>query len=95
MKILAIDTSTDACSVALALDTRIEERFEIAAQGHTERVLPMVEALLAEAGLGLTQLDALAFCRGPGAFTGVRIATGVVQGLAFGADLPVVPLSSE
>ncbi|MCF6235911.1 MAG: tRNA (adenosine(37)-N6)-threonylcarbamoyltransferase complex dimerization subunit type 1 TsaB [Gammaproteobacteria bacterium] len=94
MKILAIDTASDACSAALWLDGDIFERYELAPRQHTSLILPMVESLMADAGLSLTQLDAVAFGRGPGAFTGVRIATGVIQGLALGADLPVVPVSS-
>ena len=93
MKILALDASTEACSVALWLDGDVRERFELGGQ-HSERILPMVDVLLAEAGIKLAQLEALAFGRGPGSFTGLRIAAGVAQGLAFGANLPVVPVSS-
>lgn len=94
MKILALETSSDACSVALAVGGEIIERFQLAPRGHSQLILPMAEQVLAEAGIGLAQLDALAFGRGPGAFTGVRIAVGVAQGIAFGAGLPVVPVSS-
>ncbi len=94
MKLLALDTSTEACSVAILIDDVVHERFEIVTQRHSERVLPLVDTVLAESGLSLSQLDALAFGRGPGSFTALRIGAGVVQGLAFGADLPVVPVSS-
>ena len=93
LKILALDTSSEACSTALWLDGEVLERFETGSQ-HSERILPMVQEVLAQAGYGLTQLDAIAFGRGPGSFTGLRIAAGVAQGLAFGANLPVVPVSS-
>ncbi len=94
MKLLAVETSTEACSAALFIDGEVRERFELAPKEHTKLILPMIDSLMAEAGLKPQQLDALAFSRGPGSFTGVRIATGVIQGIALGADLPVVPVST-
>ena len=93
MKLLAIDTATERCSVALSIDDRILERATQTQRGHADLVLPMVEAVLAEGGLTLRQLDGLAYGRGPGAFTGVRIAVGVAQGLAYGAQLVTVGIS--
>lgn len=93
MKILALDTATEACSVALLLGETLLARYEEPRRGHAELILPMVDALLAEAGIGLRALDCLAVGRGPGAFTGVRIAVSVAQGLAFGVERPIVPIS--
>lgn len=92
--ILAIDTATTACSVALAVDGDVRQEFVTTPREHTRLVLPMVDRLLAAAGIGLGAVDALAFTAGPGSFTGLRIGFGVIQGLAFGADLPVIPVST-
>jgi len=94
VKLLALDTSSEGCSAALFVDGDISERFELSPRGHTRLLMPMVRELLAEKNLEPAQLDALAFARGPGSFTGLRIATGVVQGLAWGLDIPVVPVSA-
>ncbi|XBS68294.1 tRNA (adenosine(37)-N6)-threonylcarbamoyltransferase complex dimerization subunit type 1 TsaB [Acerihabitans sp. KWT182] len=93
-RILALDTATEACSAALWLDGDISARFEISPREHTRRILPMVDSLLADAGIALAQLDALAYGRGPGSFTGVRIGIGIAQGLALGADLPMIGVST-
>ncbi|HJT51439.1 MAG TPA: tRNA (adenosine(37)-N6)-threonylcarbamoyltransferase complex dimerization subunit type 1 TsaB [Nitrosospira sp.] len=94
MKILALDTSGEYCSIALLQDHEILTQEVLAQQRHSELVLPMVQQVLDEAGLSLVQLDGIAFGAGPGSFTGLRIACGVAQGLAFGADLPVVGVST-
>ena len=94
MKLLAIDTTEAACSAALLLDHEVIERFEIAPRRHSELILPMMDGLLAEAGFSLSQMDGLGVARGPGSFTGVRIATAVIQGAATAVDLPVAPVSS-
>ena len=96
--ILAIDTSTDACSVALltpeVASEGVHQTVVIAAREHTQRLLPMIDALLKEHQVSLSQLDAIAFCVGPGSFTGLRIALSTAQGLAYGADLPLIPIST-
>ncbi|MEE9492544.1 MAG: tRNA (adenosine(37)-N6)-threonylcarbamoyltransferase complex dimerization subunit type 1 TsaB [Gammaproteobacteria bacterium] len=94
MKILAIETATHACSAALLLDGEVRQSLQIAPREHVRLILPMVESLLQEADIKLAQLDAIAFGRGPGSFTGLRIAAGIAQGMAFAADLPVVPVST-
>ncbi len=94
MKLLALDTSTEHCSVALRLGGEVLQRLEHAGQRHSELLLPMVGAVLAEAGTSLGEIDALACSVGPGSFTGLRIATAVAQGLAFGAGLAVIPVGT-
>lgn len=91
---MALDTSTDACSVALKRGDQIWSRFEVAPRQHAELILPMIDEVLAQANVSKSELDVLAFARGPGAFTGLRIAAGVIQGLGMGLDLPVVPIST-
>ncbi len=94
MNLLAIETSTETCSVAIMLGGEVLERYEHAPRQHAVLLLPWVQSLLAEGGIGLTALDAIAFSRGPGSFTSLRIGIGVVQGLAWASGRPVVPVSS-
>ncbi|POY47221.1 tRNA (adenosine(37)-N6)-threonylcarbamoyltransferase complex dimerization subunit type 1 TsaB [Avibacterium paragallinarum] len=92
--LLALDTSTEACSVALLHKGEITHLDELAQRTHTKRILPMVDEILSQSGLQLKQVDALVFGRGPGSFTGVRVGAGIAQGLALGADLPAIPISN-
>lgn len=94
MKILALETSTEFCSVALYLGGKILHKEILADRRHSEILLPMVQEILAEAELSLTQIDGIAFGAGPGSFTGLRIACGVAQGLAYAANLPITGIST-
>jgi tRNA threonylcarbamoyladenosine biosynthesis protein TsaB len=94
MNVLAIDTATEACSVALVTGGTALAHFEIAGRTHTERLVPMVQALMAEAGLSFTQLDGYVCGIGPGSFAGVRIGLGFMKGLALAVDRPAVGVSS-
>ncbi|OTI29940.1 tRNA (adenosine(37)-N6)-threonylcarbamoyltransferase complex dimerization subunit type 1 TsaB, partial [Pseudomonas aeruginosa] len=92
--LLALDTATEACSVALLHDGKVTSHYEVIPRLHAQKLLPMIKQLLEDAGTTLAAVDAIAFGRGPGAFTGVRIAIGVVQGLAFALERPVLPVSN-
>jgi tRNA threonylcarbamoyladenosine biosynthesis protein TsaB len=94
MKLLAFETATEACSVAVYVDGEVRERFEVAPRRHAELALPWADQLLAEAGIARAQLDAIALSRGPGAFTGVRLAIALAQGIALALDRPLVPVST-
>lgn len=94
MKLLALDTATEACSAALWLDGEVEARFEIVGRDHTQRLIPVVAGLLAEAGLCFSQLDGLVCGVGPGSFAGVRIGVAFAKGVALAHELPVVGVSS-
>jgi tRNA threonylcarbamoyladenosine biosynthesis protein TsaB len=94
LTLLALDASTEACSVALLHQHQISATFELCPQSHSLKLLPMVDQILTQAGIKLAQLDGLVFGQGPGSFTGVRIGIGVAQGLAFAADLPLVGVST-
>ncbi|GHE78523.1 tRNA (adenosine(37)-N6)-threonylcarbamoyltransferase complex dimerization subunit type 1 TsaB [Thalassotalea profundi] len=94
MNYLAIDASTEACSVALNFNDKIYHQFELCPQSHSTVLLPMIDSILTQAGCQLSELNGLIFGRGPGSFTGVRIGIGVVQGLAFSAELEVVGVST-
>ncbi|MDO6526198.1 tRNA (adenosine(37)-N6)-threonylcarbamoyltransferase complex dimerization subunit type 1 TsaB [Motilimonas sp. 1_MG-2023] len=92
--LLAMDTSTEGCSVALSGSDQVHANFMLSPREHTQRILPMVDAVLKEARVSLHQVSALVYGRGPGSFTGVRIGIGIAQGLAFGADLPMIGVST-
>ena len=94
LRLLGVETGSDACSAALYVDGDVCERYEVAPRRHADLLLPMIEDLLAEAGLAVAELDGLVLGRGPGSFTGVRIATAVVQGIAFATEKPVACVSS-
>jgi tRNA threonylcarbamoyladenosine biosynthesis protein TsaB len=94
MKILAVDAATEACSAALLVGANVTERFEVIGRGHAGRLLPMADELLREAGVDVRDLDAVAFGRGPGGFTGLRIAAGIAQGLSAGSKRPILPVSN-
>jgi len=99
MKILALDTATEACSAALLIDDEnsaqiITTRYQLAPREHSRLILQMLDDLLVEAKLSVSDIDAIAFGQGPGSFMGLRIAAGVVQGIAFAHDIPVIPVST-
>lgn len=91
--LLAIDTATEACSVALLYKDNIYHQYDVIPRLHAQKLLPMIKQVIDDAGIDLTVVDSLAFGRGPGAFTGMRIAAGVIQGLAFALDKPVIAIS--
>lgn len=92
--VLAIDSSGFSCSAALAVDGEMSQRVELAQREHAQKLLPMVDRLLVEAGIQLKDIDALAYSKGPGSFTGLRIGFGIVQGLAYGIKVPVIGIST-
>jgi len=94
MNILALDTATEACSAAVFYDGKLVTKYQLAPREHSRLILKMIDDLLAEANLTVNQLDAIAFGCGPGAFMGLRIAAGVVQGIAYAHDIPVIPVST-
>lgn len=94
MKILSFETATEACSAALLIDKEILQEFKIAPRGHAELLLSMIDRLLKQAKINQREIDAVAFGCGPGSFMGVRIATGIAQGIAYGLQRPVIPVST-
>jgi tRNA threonylcarbamoyladenosine biosynthesis protein TsaB len=93
VRILALDTATENCSAALLIDGRLAVRERLAERGHAAAILAMIDEVLAEGSATLAGVDAIAFGRGPGSFTGVRLAASITQGLAYGAGVAVVPVS--
>jgi len=94
MNILALDTVTEMCSVALLVKQEVTKQSQWVKQSHTDVILPMIDQLLVDSGILFSDIDAIAFTRGPGSFTGLRIGAGITQGLALAHDLPVIPVSS-
>ena len=94
MKVLALETATEACSAALWVDGSLVQRYRLAPREHAALILAMCDEVLAEGGVARGQLDAIAFGRGPGSFTGVRIAASVAQGIGFALDRPLLPVST-
>lgn len=94
MRLLALDTSSDACSVALAVEDRVHERHVVAPREHTRILVPMIESVLTAGGVVLADLDGIVLGNGPGSFIGMRIGTAVAQGMAFATGLEIVPVSS-
>jgi tRNA threonylcarbamoyladenosine biosynthesis protein TsaB len=94
INILAIDTSTEACSVAVSMGGTLKEYYQLAPRAHTHLLLPQIDKLLQECNITLAEIDLFAFGRGPGSFTGVRIACSVIQALGFGLNKPIVPVST-
>ncbi len=93
--LLAIDASTEALSIALHFEGKFIRHFEVCPQQHSQKILPIVERILREAEISLSELDGIVFGRGPGSFTGVRISTAVAQGLAYSSNLPLVGVSTK
>lgn len=94
MNLLALDTSTESCSAAITINSVLYQQQQMTQRGHSTLILGMLDQLFKQADASIADIDALAFGRGPGSFTGVRIAVGVAQGIAFARELPVIPVST-